>query len=109
VGVPSAYRFGGERSVYCFSGAEEYKGGDKEEEKDGDAAAALPRAAAFVGAPSVYSCDGPEERKGCDGDAAATYSYAVASAACIAVAVPRSLKEATGNTISTATWLMRYS
>jgi hypothetical protein len=35
----------GERSVYCCGGAEEFKGGDGEE-KDGDAAAALPHAVA---------------------------------------------------------------
>jgi hypothetical protein len=65
--------------VYEYVGAEESKGGDGEEEQDGDAAAALPHAVAPVGAPSVYSsCGGAEERKGCDGDAPATYSNAVA-------------------------------
>jgi hypothetical protein len=48
------------------------------EEKDGDAAVALPHAAAPVGAPNVYSCGGAEERRGCDGDAAATFAHAVA-------------------------------
>jgi hypothetical protein len=32
VGAPSAYCFGGERSVYCCGGAEESKGGAGEEE-----------------------------------------------------------------------------
>ena len=31
-----------------------------------------------MGAPSLHKCGGAEERKGCDGDAAATYSHAVA-------------------------------
>jgi hypothetical protein len=49
------------------------KGGNGEEEEDGDAAATLPHAVAPVGAPSVYFCGGAEKRKGCDGDAAATF------------------------------------
>jgi hypothetical protein len=56
--------------VYWCGGAEEYEGSDGEEEKDGDAAAALPQAVAPVGAPSVLCCGGVEKRKGCDGDAA---------------------------------------
>jgi hypothetical protein len=59
--------------VYCCGGAEESKGGDGEEAKDGDAIAALPHAVAPAGTPSVYSCGGAEERKGCDGDKAATF------------------------------------
>jgi hypothetical protein len=39
--------------LYCCGGAEKSKGGDGEEEKDGDAAAELPYAVAPVGAPSV--------------------------------------------------------
>jgi len=62
----------GAQSVYCCGGAGEYKGGDGEEEKNGDATAALPRAVAPVGAPSIYSCGGAEERRGYDGNAAAT-------------------------------------
>jgi hypothetical protein len=54
--------------VYCCGGAEESKGGDGEEEKHGDAAAALPDAVAPAGAPSVHSCGGAEERR----DATAT-------------------------------------
>jgi hypothetical protein len=80
--------------VFCCDGAEESKGGDGEEKKDGDAAAALPNAVVPVEAPSVQSCGGAEERKGrdgdaaacgsaeerkgCGGDAAATFAYAVA-------------------------------
>jgi len=78
VGAPSAYCCGGERSAYCCGGEEESEVGDREEEKDGDAAAALPHAVAPVGAPSVHSCGGVEKRKGCDDDAAATLSHAVA-------------------------------
>jgi hypothetical protein len=77
VGAPSVYFRGSKRSVYCRDGAEEPKGGDGEEEKDGDAAAALPHAVAPVGAPTAHSCGGAEERKGCDGDAAATFAHAV--------------------------------
>jgi hypothetical protein len=81
------------QKIYCCGGAEEYQGGDGdaaetvahavkegdgEEEKDVDAAAALPHAVAPVGSPSVYSCGGAEERKGCGGDAAATIAQAVA-------------------------------
>ena len=33
--------------MYCYGGAEESKGGDGEEEKDGDAAAAMPHAVAL--------------------------------------------------------------
>jgi hypothetical protein len=54
------------------------KGGDGEEEKDGDVAAALPHTMALVEVSSVYSCGGAGERKGCDGDAAATFKHAVA-------------------------------
>jgi hypothetical protein len=72
------YCCGGEQSVYCYGGAEEFKGGDEEKEKDGDAAAALPHAVTPAGAPGVYSCGGAEERKGCDGDVAATRAHAVA-------------------------------
>jgi hypothetical protein len=61
--------------VYCFGGAKESKGGDGEEEKDGDAAAALLHAVAPIGAPSVYSCGSAEETKGCDGSAAATFAH----------------------------------
>ena len=64
--------------MYCFGGAKESKGGDGEEEKDGDAAAALLHAVAPVGAPSVCSCGGAEEKKECDVDAAATFLHAVA-------------------------------
>ena len=71
------YRFGGERSAYCFGGAEEFKGGDGKVEKDGDAAAELPHAVASVGAPSVYSCGGADESTEGDGDAAATVAHAV--------------------------------
>ena len=39
--------------MYCYVGAEEYNGGDGEEEKDGDAAAALLHVVAPVGAPSA--------------------------------------------------------
>ena len=53
-----------DRSAYCCGGAEESKGGDGKEEKDGDATAALPDAEAPVGAPSVHSCGGAEERNG---------------------------------------------
>jgi len=74
VGAPSIYFCGGERSVYCYGGAEDSKGGDGEEVKEGDTAAALPQAVAPVGAPSVYSCGGAKERKGCNGDAAANRS-----------------------------------
>jgi hypothetical protein len=63
VGDPSVYCCGGERSVYCYSGAEESKGGGGEEQKDSDAAAALPQAVGPVRAPSVCSCGGAEERK----------------------------------------------
>jgi hypothetical protein len=70
VEAPIVYCCGGERSLYCYGGAEESKGGGGEEEKDGDAAAALPHAMAPVKAPSVYSCGSAEERKGCDSDAA---------------------------------------
>jgi hypothetical protein len=54
------------------------KGSDREEEKDGDAAAALTHAVAPKRAPSVYSCGGAEVKKGFDGDSAATFSHAVA-------------------------------
>jgi hypothetical protein len=83
--------------VYSCGGAEESKvGGDRQDEKDGDAAAALPHAVAPVGAPGVYSCaalphavapveapsthscGGAEERRGCGDDAAATFTHAVA-------------------------------
>jgi hypothetical protein len=80
VRAPSVYFPGGEKCVYICGGAEEYRGGDGDEEKDGDAAAALPHAVAPVGAPGVYSCGGAEEKKGCDGDAAATFSHAVVPA-----------------------------
>jgi hypothetical protein len=59
--------------VNCSGGAEEYRRGDSEEEKDGDAAAALPHAVAPVRAPSVYwfggaprgyCCGGAEEYEG---------------------------------------------
>jgi hypothetical protein len=53
--------------VYCYGDAEESKGSDEEEEKDGDAAAALPQAEAPVGALIVYLCGGAEERKRLDG------------------------------------------
>jgi hypothetical protein len=53
------------------------KGCNGEEEKDGDAAAALTHAVALVGAPSVYSCGGAEKRRGCDGNVAATFAHAV--------------------------------
>jgi hypothetical protein len=53
VGAPSVYFCGGERSVYCYGGAEEPKRGGGEKEKDGDAAAAIPHAVAPVGVPSV--------------------------------------------------------
>jgi hypothetical protein len=72
------YCCGGERNLYCSGGAERSMGGDGEEEKDGDAAAALPHAVAHVGAPSVYSCGGAEERKVYNGDAAPTFAHAVA-------------------------------
>jgi hypothetical protein len=52
LGAPRFYCGGGERSVYCYVGAEESKGGGGEEEKSGDSAAALPHAVAPVGAPS---------------------------------------------------------
>ena len=64
--------------MYCYGGAEESKGGDGEEEKDGDAAAALPHTVVPVGAPSVYWCGSAEEKKGCEGDSAATYAHAAA-------------------------------
>jgi hypothetical protein len=44
------------------------RGGDGEEENDGDAAAALPHAVAPMEAPSVYSRGGAEERMKCDGN-----------------------------------------
>jgi hypothetical protein len=53
-GAPSVYCCGSERSAYCCGGAEEYKGGGREEGKDGDEAAALPLAVAPVGVPSAY-------------------------------------------------------
>jgi hypothetical protein len=56
----------------------ESKGGDEEEEKDGDAVAVLPQTVAPMGAPSKFSCDGAEERNGCGGYAAATFAHAVA-------------------------------
>jgi hypothetical protein len=71
------------------------KGGDGEEEEDGDQAAVLLRAVAPVGSPSVYCCGGErsayccggaEESKGGngeeekDGDAAAALPHAVAPA-----------------------------
>jgi hypothetical protein len=71
-------RLRAKRLLYYYGDAEESKGCDEEEEKDGDAAAALPHVVAPVGAPSVCSCGGAEERKECGGDAAATYSHAVA-------------------------------
>jgi hypothetical protein len=55
-----------------------HKGGDGEEEKDGDAAVALPNAVAPVGAPGVYSRGGAEEKNRCDDDAAAMFAQAVA-------------------------------
>jgi hypothetical protein len=64
--------------LYCYGGAEEPRGGDTEEEKDGDAAAVLPHAVAPAGAPSRYSRGGAGERKGCGSDAAATFAHAVA-------------------------------
>jgi hypothetical protein len=64
--------------VYCNGGAEWSKGGDGEEEKDGDAAAALPHAAAPVGTPSAYSCGGVEKRKACEEDAAAMFAHSMA-------------------------------
>jgi hypothetical protein len=38
IGAPSAYFRSGERSAYCIGGDGESKGGNGEEEKDGDAA-----------------------------------------------------------------------
>jgi len=78
VGAPSMYCFGGERSEYFLSGAEESKGGNGEEEKDCDEATTLPHAVAPVVAPSLSSWGGAEKRKGFDGDAAATFAHAVA-------------------------------
>jgi protein tyrosine phosphatase (PTP) superfamily phosphohydrolase (DUF442 family) len=39
LGVPCVYCCGGERSVYCYGGAEESKGGGGEEKKDHTVAA----------------------------------------------------------------------
>jgi hypothetical protein len=64
--------------VYWCGGAEESKGGEGEEKKDGDAAAALTHAVAPVGAPSVYSCGGAEDIKGCGSDAVATSAHGLA-------------------------------
>jgi hypothetical protein len=49
--------------VYCYGGVEVSKRVDGEEEKNGDAAAALPHAVAPVGAPYMISCGGAEERR----------------------------------------------
>jgi hypothetical protein len=65
VGAPRIYSGSGERSAYCYGGAE---GGEGEEEKEGNAAAAMPHAVAPVGAPSAFSCGGAEERKECGGN-----------------------------------------
>jgi hypothetical protein len=53
VEAPSVYCCDGERSLYCYSGAEEYMGSDGEEKKDGDAAAELLHAVAPVERPSA--------------------------------------------------------
>jgi len=42
--------------VYYYGGAEGPKGCEEEEEKDGDAAAALPHVVATVGTPSECWC-----------------------------------------------------
>jgi hypothetical protein len=77
VGAPRAYCCGGKRSAICYGGTEESKGGNGEEEKDGDAAFALPKAVAPVRAlcayccgseRSVHCCGGAEESKGGGGE-----------------------------------------